>query len=246
MANRGSSPTATASRAPSCIASGRKCSNPAPVDPSTCTVPYSVSADPSHVKTTCTPGPATLAYQAVPFCGPPNSVTVGPQWAVQTCDLVVDQVATPLDGSCDPLSPFQDGGSPYTTYTCTTPAATNQTAPVASCPAILPAYGSPDYHSRRPAASRPAPTTSPPHRPPAVPVMSKPNPDHVRHHDLCQADRYRSGSVALLHRAWTGKRVALHEDERAPPDSAVQPRPSSSADCHRLTLSAGPTFTVIT
>ena len=114
------------------------------VDPATCTTGTAPTiTGPNNTKTTCIPGPQSLPYQAVPSCVPGPPAGPGNGWVVTTCDHLILDPYTPIDGTCSP-TPVQTGATDYFIYVCDRPPANNTSTPVASCgtdtPGTMPDY----------------------------------------------------------------------------------------------------------
>ena len=113
------------------------------VDPATC-VQDLAGTDPNYVKTTCSPGPSSLAYGPVGTCVPGVSNSGAPNFIVTTCDLVNIDPPAAINGSCA-AGVSQGGGPDFFLYTCTLPGANNTSTPVASCVVGSSSSGTPNW-----------------------------------------------------------------------------------------------------
>ena len=114
------------------------------VDPNTCTTGPgpTVGPGPGYLKTTCIDGPSALPYGPVANCTPGfTAASAGNSWVETTCNLTLG-TPTPFNGTCVVGAPTQDAA--FFIYTCTRPAANNQSIGVASCGADIPGT-SPDW-----------------------------------------------------------------------------------------------------
>jgi Tfp pilus tip-associated adhesin PilY1 len=110
------------------------------VDPSSCNA--GVGAAPTYIKTDCTPGPMSLAYQPVASCTPGvTPAAPGNSFVETTCDRISVSPPTAFNGTCVDGATTQGPAPDYFLYTCTRPAGTNSSVAVASCGAAPPASG---------------------------------------------------------------------------------------------------------
>ncbi len=113
------------------------------VDPGDC-VQDLAGAFPSFVKTTCTPGPSSLAYGPVATCAPGITNSGAPNFIVTTCDLVNIDPAAAFNGTCV-TGATQTAAPDYFVVTCTRPAANNISTPVVPCGVGSSSSGAPDW-----------------------------------------------------------------------------------------------------
>ncbi|MEO7339215.1 MAG: hypothetical protein ABIV63_21775, partial [Caldimonas sp.] len=114
------------------------------VDPASCTTGPGPTVGPpaGYLKTTCIDGPQALAYGPVASCTPGfTAAGSGNGWVETRCDYSVG-TPTAINGTCVVGPPTQDAS--YFIYTCTRPAANNQSVGVPSCGADTPG-SSPDW-----------------------------------------------------------------------------------------------------
>ena len=113
------------------------------VDPSDC-VQDLAGSDPNYVKTTCTPGGASLPYGPVATCVPGTTNSGAPNFVVTTCDLVNIDPPAAFNGTC--LAGASQTGAPdYFVFTCSLPPANNTSSPVAPCGVGSSSSGAPDW-----------------------------------------------------------------------------------------------------
>ena len=113
------------------------------VDPANCVQDLNGSP-PSYVKTTCTPGAASLPYGPVATCAPGVTNSGAPNYIVTTCDLVNIDAAAAFNGTCV-AGTSQTGAPDYFVFTCSLPAANNTSTPVAPCGVGSSSSGAPSW-----------------------------------------------------------------------------------------------------